>query len=299
VTAYPVALREIQASFEAALERLIPAADTEPPELHEAMRYSLLAGGKRVRPAICCLFAEAVGGERADAFPVAAALECVHVYSLIHDDLPAMDDDDMRRGRPSSHKAFGEAIAILAGDALLTLAFELCTQLPDAETARVAVRVLARAAGSQGMVGGQVLDLRGEGRTREPVVRTEAALVQTHRGKTAALLRAAAVTGALAGGGEAAHLEAARRYGDALGLSFQVTDDILDVTQTSEALGKTAGKDEASGKLTYPALLGLDGARERAASLTEDAIAALCALPDGPGRRDLAQLARFVRDRTA
>ncbi len=291
-------LRALAAEFERYFATALPPLDREPSELTEAMRYAALGGGKRVRPALALLWAEAVGGERTRALPVAAAIECVHVYSLVHDDLPAMDDDDLRRGRPSCHKAFGEAMAILAGDALLTFAFEhVVCSYDDPATACALVRELAQRAGWAGMVGGQVLDLRGEGRTARTPQRGEAALEAIHRMKTGALIGAACVGGAIAGGGDARAQAAARRYGETLGLLFQVTDDIIDLTSSTEALGKTAGKDRDRGKLTYPALLGLEGARERARALAERACAALEPLGDSAARERLADMVVFIRDR--
>jgi geranylgeranyl diphosphate synthase type II len=290
-------LAEIAADVERALERLLPAPDEEPRELSAAMRYSVLGGGKRVRPALVVLFAEALGGARAAALPAAAAWECVHVYSLIHDDLPAMDDDDFRRGKPSNHKVYGEALAILAGDALLTLALEIAADHPDRRIGAEVALELARAAGPRGMVGGQVLDVRGEGKTPERPTRDEATLERIHRWKTAALIRGACRAGAILGGADAAGVAAAHRYGEALGLAFQVVDDILDVEGTSEALGKTAGKDAAAGKLTYPALFGLADAKRRAARLIEEATGAIDELPATPSREVLRELAIFVRDR--
>jgi geranylgeranyl diphosphate synthase type II len=288
---YPGRLIELKTQIDQGLATaMTELAPSVPEELLQAMRYSLLAGGKRVRPALTLLFAEAAGGAGAArrALPVALALECVHVYSLIHDDLPAMDDDDLRRGQPSCHKRFGEGLAVLAGDALLTHAFELAGPCAAA---------LARAAGPRGMVGGQVLDLRGEGRTERSPERGESSLEAIHRGKTAALIQAACVCGVACGGGDKALQQAATRYGEAIGLCFQVVDDILDTTQSSATLGKTAGKDADAGKQTYPSLLGLRGARERAQALTDRALAALEALPAGEARESLAALARFIRDR--
>jgi geranylgeranyl diphosphate synthase type II len=290
-------LTEASREVEAALDRLLPKESEEPRELHEAMRYSVFAGGKRVRPALALLFCEALGRGREAAMGVAAAFECVHVYSLIHDDLPAMDDDDFRRGKPSNHKAFGEALAILAGDALLTLAFELAAGAPDRGLGAELALELARAAGAAGMVGGQVLDIRSEGKTRVPPSRDGATLEAIHRRKTAALIRGASRAGALAGGAGPAELAAATRYGEALGLAFQVVDDILDVECTSEELGKTAGKDAAAGKLTYPALYGLDEAKRRARALVDEAQAALEELPPSDARERLRELAILVRDR--
>ncbi|GIW71563.1 MAG: farnesyl-diphosphate synthase [Planctomycetota bacterium] len=291
-------LAELAAQTERQLERVLPPPEAEPRELSEAMRYAVLGGGKRVRPALALLFCEAVCGAAEPALPVAAALECVHVYSLVHDDLPAMDDDALRRGRPTCHKVYGEALAILCGDALLTLAFELLAAgIGEPARAVAVVRELAGAAGHAGMVGGQVLDLRGEGRTGIAPQRDEQALVAIHRRKTAALIRAACTCGALAGGAPAHWQAAAAGYGEAVGLLFQVTDDLLDVTASTAELGKTAGKDARAGKLTYPALLGLEGTRARAAALAARATEALAPLPASPAREQLAALAVWIRDR--
>ena len=287
-------LGEIAGTVEDALAGFLPAESDEPRELHRAMRYSTLGGGKRVRPALVLLGAAMHGVPRADAMPVACAYECVHVYSLIHDDLPAMDDDDLRRGKPTSHKVFGEAMAILAGDALLTFAFELAARAK--RSAVEVVRDLAQMAGAAGMVGGQVLDVRNEGKTPERPTPDKATLERIHRWKTAALIRGAARAGALLAGADPAPLT---RYGEALGLAFQVVDDILDVEQTTEVLGKTAGKDAAAGKLTYPKLYGLDAAKAEARRLVDEAKGALAAAPAASedARELLLELADLVRDR--
>ena len=261
------------------------------------MRYSVFAGGKRVRPILLLAATDAVGGDGEAVLPAACALEFVHTYSLIHDDLPAMDDDDYRRGQLTSHRVFGEAVAILAGDALLTYAFEVMTC--PALTARFAPAVLleatyclARAAGCAGMVGGQVVDMASESREISLDV-----LEYIHRHKTAALLGAAVTIGGLLGGGSAAQLAALKRYGQAIGLAFQIADDILDVEGDSAALGKQAGQDEKHGKATYPALLGLEASRQHAAALLSEALAALSVFDDGAER--LRQLARFIVNRKA
>ncbi|MGZ6027828.1 MAG: polyprenyl synthetase family protein [Myxococcaceae bacterium] len=261
-----------------------------PRRLVEAMEYSLLAGGKRLRPLLCLAFAEAVrGGPPGTAAEDAAcALEYIHTYSLVHDDLPAMDDDDLRRGRPTSHKKFGEAMAILAGDALLTEAFSLLGSGPEPRRAELVSR-LAEAAGAAGMVGGQVLDI-AEDRPAE-----EAYLTRLHRAKTGALLRAACTLGVVAEDGTAAQVAAAERYGDSVGLAFQIADDLLDVTSSAEAMGKPTGADAAAGRHTYPAVLGLEASRARAASLVDEALAAARALEPAPGR--LAALARYSVER--
>ncbi|MFT3707474.1 MAG: polyprenyl synthetase family protein [Archangium sp.] len=266
-----------------------------PARLAEAMRYSLLDGGKRLRPVLCLAFADTVarasngGGDAAN--DAACALECIHTYSLIHDDLPAMDDDDLRRGRPTSHKAFGEAMAILAGDALQTDAFALVARGPVAEQAlrgRLAAE-LAIAAGSAGMVGGQVLDIADD----RPA--TLDYLNRLHRLKTGALIKAACRMGAIAGRGDDAALAAAEIYGDAVGLAFQIADDVLDVTSSAEALGKPVGADAAAGRHTFPAVVGLEQARKMAADHVARAIAAVQPLEgdDGP----LAALARYSIER--
>ncbi|MGD0090091.1 MAG: polyprenyl synthetase family protein [Planctomycetota bacterium] len=272
------------------LDELLPGPRTTPATLHKAMRYSVFAGGKRLRPALVLAAAEAVGGAPEDAAPAACAVELVHTYSLIHDDLPAMDDDDLRRGRPTCHKVFGEALAILAGDALLTRAFEILTLTPRLEAVPGLVRALAQGAGTQGMVGGQVLDLQGEGRPA-----TRASVLAIHRWKTAALIAACCEAGALAGGAAPRELAALVEYGRKIGLAFQIVDDILDVTSSPETLGKTPGKDVRAGKATYPAVLGLSQARREAERLRNAALAALAVL--GPRARTLQALGRFVVER--
>lgn len=257
---------------ERALDRWLPGAKVKPSTIHRAMRYSIFAGGKRIRPALCLAAAEACEGRRAEALPLACAVECIHTYSLIHDDLPAMDNDDFRRGKPTSHKVFGEGIAILAGDALLTYAFELAVQCRGWPRYghRDVVLELAQAAGSQRLIAGQVADLEGEGR------RISARQLQyIHECKTSALLRCAVRLGGMSANGTTAQLRALGEFGCYVGLAFQVIDDILDVTQTSQKLGKTAGKDRASGKATYPAIVGLERSRKIARELTERAFDAL------------------------
>lgn len=279
---------------DAALNRLLPAPEEPPGTLHAAMRHSIFAGGKRLRPVLVLAACEACGGSREDAMPAACAVECVHTYSLIHDDLPCMDDDDFRRGRPTCHKVYGEAVAVLAGDALQALAFELLLQSPAGAGYNAAdmVRELAVAAGSRHLVGGQVRDMEAEGR-RVPVEE----LRRIHEGKTAALLTCCLrLGGMIAGAGESA-LNDLTRFGQSLGLAFQVIDDILDVTQTSEALGKTAGKDVAAEKSTYPSLLGLEAAREEAERLTAEARAALAHF--GPGAGRLGEIADYMLSRNS
>jgi geranylgeranyl diphosphate synthase type II len=254
----------------------LPKESAKPVTIHRAMRYSIFAGGKRMRPVLCLAAARACDIRRAaEALPAACAVECVHTYSLIHDDLPCMDDDDMRRGRPTSHKVFGEGIAVLAGDALLTVAFEILARIKP--TARYSagdfVTELARAAGSRFLVGGQVADLEGE--KKKP---TSAELRFIHRGKTAAMVIASLKLGAMAADAAPRVLGILEDFGDHLGLAFQVIDDILDVTQSSEQLGKSAGKDAAAGKITYPALIGLKASQKEAARLTKKALSSLSPL---------------------
>ncbi|XHR27444.1 MAG: polyprenyl synthetase family protein [Chthoniobacteraceae bacterium] len=255
-----------------ALDRFLPKATVKPATIHKAMRYSLFAGGKRLRPVLCLAAAEACGGELEAALPAACAVECLHTYSLIHDDLPCMDNDDFRRGRPTSHKVYGEGIAVLAGDALLTQAFEVLTA--SAGSARyptaALVRELAEAAGSRQLIAGQVADLEGEGKKA-----TLRDLKFIHEAKTAALLTASIRLGGMSANATPKKLEALTGFGKNLGLAFQVIDDILDVTQTSEKLGKSAGKDVAAQKTTYPALLGLEKSRKEARRLTDASLSAL------------------------
>ena len=288
-------LERCREAVDAYLDRVLPPADRFPQPLFEAMRYSVFAGGKRIRPAFVFAAAEAAGGEAEAAVPFAAALEMVHTYSLIHDDLPAMDDDDLRRGKPTNHKVFGEGMAILAGDALLTDAFgvlvrpEVLERHPAERVVR-AVGELARAAGSPGMVAGQALDLVCEGRSVDlPTVE----FLHTH--KTGALIRAAVVLGGLAAGADAAALERLERYAGRVGLAFQIADDILDVEGSTEEMGKPAGSDENRGKATFPAVVGLSESRRRARDLMEEALAPLA--PFGPAADPLRALARFVVER--
>jgi geranylgeranyl diphosphate synthase, type II len=258
---------------DAALERLLPGPDERPSSIHRAMRHSVFAGGKRIRPILCMEAARAICGNLPDGIDeLGAAIEMLHTYSLVHDDLPALDNDDLRRGRPTCHKMFGEAIAILAGDALQTQAYQVLAQLKCSAEARVGIIAeIARQTGTiNGMIGGQVVDLEAE--HKRPDAET---LESIHKSKTAALITASVVSGGMYAGAPGEHVEALRAYGEAIGLAFQIVDDILDVTQTSEQLGKTAGKDVASEKATYPALFGIEKSRQKAASLLEASSKAL------------------------
>jgi len=289
-------MQERAAAVDAALERVLPAESDRPETLHKAMRYSVFAGGKRLRPVLVVAGAEAVGGTMADVMPTACALELIHTYSLVHDDLPAMDNDDFRRGLPTNHKVFGEAIAILAGDALLTLAFRLVaenfTPAMDAGSLRDVLADIADAAGHAGMVGGQVADLESEGKR----VSVDA-VDYIHRHKTGALIRTALRVGARICGGTPTQIDALSAAGAALGLAFQIVDDILDVVSSSAELGKTVGKDQAQQKATYPALSGLDASRARARALLAEAEAALAGF--GPPAEPIRALGRFILERRA
>src|SRR5438094_6682688 len=265
-------LRSRQKEIDRALDRYLPKPKTKPTTLHRAMRYSLFAGGKRLRPILCLAAAEACGGKISNALPLACALECIHTYSLVHDDLPSMDNDDFRRGRPTCHKVFGEGIAVLAGDALLTIAFEIVSHAKPSRRYDMStlLREVAVAAGSRKLIAGQVADLEAEGK------RTECEeLRYIHENKTAAILTASVCLGAMSANAPSKELAAMTKFGRALGLAFQVIDDILDVTQTSEKLGKSAGKDVAAQKATYPATIGLEKSRAEAKRLTKQAHDAL------------------------
>jgi len=255
-----------------ALDAFLPAATARPATIHQAMRYSLFAGGKRIRPALCLAAAEACGGRDPDALPAACAVECIHTYSLIHDDLPAMDNDDFRRGKPTNHKVFGEGIAILAGDGLLTQAFEILAQARGwpRYPHKALVRELAHAAGTLQLIAGQVADLEAEGN------RISAGdLRYIHERKTSALLCCSTRLGGMSANCTPAQLRALTDFGYNVGLAFQIIDDILDITQTSEQLGKTAGKDTAARKATYPSIVGLEKSRTIATELTRRAFASL------------------------
>lgn len=272
------------------LDQWVPAEEVDPPSIHRAMRYSLFAGGKRIRPILAIAAARAVSDSPDSVEHAAATLELIHTYSLIHDDLPALDNDDLRRGRPTCHKVFGDAMAILAGDALLTLAFEVLSRLDAIDAGRKIrlVEELSRAAGTVGgMIGGQVNDIEGEGK------RPSALLLESiHRAKTGALLRASVRMGAIYAGASTEELAALSEYGERVGLAFQIVDDVLDLEQSSEALGKTAGKDQAQKKITFPAVYGIERSREMA---EQERIAAHGALRSFDHRADrLRQIADFI-----
>ncbi|MGQ9695908.1 MAG: polyprenyl synthetase family protein [Thermodesulfobacteriota bacterium] len=264
-------LQSRQRLVEAALQRWVPQEDTFPPEVHVAMRYSLFAGGKRLRPILALAAAEAVGGSQEDVLPLACALELIHTYSLIHDDLPAMDNDDLRRGKPTSHKMFGEALAILAGDALLTEAFfllarpDLMKKVPPRRRLR-AIWEVARAAGSLGMVGGQTMDILCQGKEVNKEL-----LDYIHTHKTGALIAAAVSGGAIIGGASSRQYRALSQYGAKLGLAFQIIDDLLDVQGNAKQMGKAVRKDNILKKVTYPAFFGLQESKHLAQSLIVEA----------------------------
>jgi geranylgeranyl diphosphate synthase type II len=281
-------LADTKKLVDGALDRWLPMKGVR---LHDAMRYAVFAGGKRIRPAIARASCLAVGGSNEDVLPTMCALEMLHTYSLIHDDLPAIDDDDLRRGKPTCHREFDEATAILAGDALQTQAFlVLAERTPRQGAVRTLVLDLARAAGTDGMVGGEISDIEAEG--REPDLKVVESI---HARKTGALLRASAVMGGGAGGGSPAQREALAAYGDALGLAFQIVDDILDETEDAETLGKSPGKDRKAHKMTYPAAAGLEASRRRARELKERALAALKGVVESP---PLVQIAEIVVSRS-
>ena len=284
-----------QKIVDAALEHWVPAEDVNPTTIHRAMRYSLFAGGKRIRPLLAIAAADAVSDAPVGVESAACVLELIHTYSLIHDDLPALDNDDLRRGRPTCHKVFGDAMAILAGDALLTLAFEVLAKIEDIKTEqRIAlVSELATASGTVGgMIGGQVNDIEGEGKFP-----TAQLLDSIHRAKTGALLRASVRMGAIYAGATAEELDALTRFGEHIGLAFQIVDDVLDIEQSSEALGKTAGKDAQQKKITFPAVYGIERSREMAEQERLEAHLALKMFDDRAER--LRQLADLIVRRTA
>jgi geranylgeranyl diphosphate synthase type II len=290
----PEYLTRQQARVDAALERWVPPESTLPESIHKAMRYSLFAGGKRIRPILCMASAEAVSDLAAGIESCACTLELIHTYSLIHDDLPALDNDDLRRGVPTCHKVFGDAMAILAGDALLTLAFQVLAQMDCPDHRKVAlIAELSTAAGTVGgMIGGQVCDIEGEGQN------PDAALLEAiHRAKTGALLRASLRMGAIYAGADDEQLRALACYGEHVGLAFQIVDDVLDVEQSSEALGKTAGKDAQQHKITFPAVYGLERSRQMA---EEERLAAHLVLRNLDERAErLRELADFIVHRRA
>jgi len=288
-------LEKHRARLDKHLARLLPSEETPPATLHEAMRYSVLGGGKRLRPVLCLETVAAVSERAGGAEDLACAIEFIHTYSLIHDDLPALDNDDLRRGQPTCHKKFGEAVAILAGDALLTLAFETLGRMPQPEPYRRTqiIRELAAAAGTRGgMIAGQVADLEAVGKKVTPQQ-----LEAIHGSKTGALIRAAVRAGALFAGARGRAFESLSNYGEKAGLAFQIVDDILDVRSTSERLGKRAGKDAARRKATYPAVHGLEESEKKAAKLVEAACDELKFL--GPRGDVLEELARHILARTA
>ena len=290
-------LKDIADRVEDALDHYLPDEERMPQSLHKAMRYSIFAGGKRIRPVLMIAACDAVDGKRENVLPAACAMEMIHTYSLIHDDLPAMDDDDFRRGRPTNHKVFGEANAILAGDALLTEAFVLLSSDAtgggiDPEIRRRVIRIIARAAGCAGMVGGQVVDMGSEGKEIDLPT-----LEFIHIHKTGALIKASIEVGALLGGASEEAYKKLSRYGELAGLAFQIADDILDVTADQEELGKDVGSDEARGKATYVSLLGLRQARERADELRAMALDTLAEL--GDKAEPLRQIMKYIIERTS
>jgi geranylgeranyl diphosphate synthase type II len=290
----PAFFEEDRIAVDAALEQFLPSPDTRPPSIHQAIRYSVFAGGKRIRPILCLESARLFNADITPALHPACAMEMIHTYSLIHDDLPALDNDDLRRGKPTCHKKFGEAAAILAGDALLTLAFATITATP-VEPARCVAMLseIASAAGTvNGMVGGQVADLEAEGRRIAPEM-----LEYIHRAKTAALIRASVTAGAICAGATPDDVARLRRFGESIGWAFQVTDDILDVEESSAALGKTAGKDIAQQKATYPAIHGLPRSHEIAHELATNAVSELA--PHGDKASRLREIAEYLVIRRA
>ena len=285
-------LEQGRREVDAFLDATMPPATTRPGVIHEAMRYSVFAGGKRIRPMLCMAAAEAVGGPRSAGLQPGAAIELLHTYTLIHDDLPAMDDDELRRGKPTSHKVFGEAHAILAGDALLTLCFEWlasCPAPPPYPPNQLALE-LARASGSQGVIAGQVEDISAEGGVLSPEL-----VDYIHQRKTGDLIRASVRLGAIAAGAAPAALAAVTTCAEKMGLAFQIADDILNVTSSAEELGKATGSDAARKKMTYVAVHGLDAARAKAHSLMDESIAALA--PLAPHTTALQALARYIVER--
>src|SRR5687768_8412085 len=288
-------LRESTEAVNDALDRFLPKAKTKPSTIHTAMRYSLFAGGKRLRPALCLAAAEACGGEQKEALPFACAVECIHTYSLIHDDLPAMDNDDFRRGKPTNHKVYGEAMAILAGDSLLTMAFELCSRagtMDGLEPSRQVqlIQELAIGSGNRGMVGGQVLDIQAENQDIDL-----ATLQSIHKHKTGMLIRAAVRMGAITAGATATQLDSLTAYAEDIGLAFQIADDVLNVTGTREELGKNPNTDAERGKKTYPTFYGVEGAKQLADACVSRAIDRLSSF--GSTADPLREIARYITSR--
>ncbi len=296
----PGFLSEIAALVDQELGHLLPAESVDPARLHSAMRYSSFAGGKRIRPVLIVLGGEACGGKRQDLLAPAAAMEMIHCFSLIHDDLPALDNDDLRRGQPSLHRQFDEATAILAGDALLNLALELLALTPESATAEARnanVVSAARAVGTFGMIGGQMADLLGE--KVGPLAPEEAAtlLESIHRRKTGALLEASLTIGGRCAGASSVKLDALSRLGQSLGLLFQIRDDILDIEGDPEKIGKTAGKDIEAAKLTYPSLFGIEGSKQRLKQEAADSRQSILELEPSLAQDSLLELVRFLEDR--
>lgn len=286
-------LAERRALVDSALDRYLPPVSARPERLHDAIRYSVLAPGKRLRPILVLAGAEAVGGSPENVLPTACALECIHVFSLIHDDLPCMDNDDYRRGRLTNHKVYGEAMAMLSGDALLTLAFELIAEnvvfvSPDRIVA--ALKLISNATGTWGMVGGQVVDIESEGKEIGPET-----LEYIHSHKTGALLTASALAGALLSGADETQQKALIAYGKSIGLAFQIADDILDIVGDQDKIGKPVGSDEGNDKATYPRLYGLEESRRRAHAEVDAAVAALEGF--GEPAEPLRTIARFIVER--
>lgn len=293
----PQFLIERSRQIDAALGSLLPPAEQRPTSIHQAMRYSVFAGGKRLRPALCLEAGRITNAAESEVLPVACAIEMIHTYSLVHDDLPALDNDDLRRGRPTAHKQFGEAIAILAGDGLLTRAFQILAGMDESRPAALkrvlAAREIVAAVGTvNGMIGGQVADVEAEGKRTSPEN-----LEYIHSSKTGALIRASVRAGALMGNPSPQQLDALTVYGGKIGLSFQIVDDILDVVSSAEVLGKTPGKDRNTDKATYPALFGMNESRQKARQLINEALDAVRGLDSTA--ESLRELARFTLERAA
>jgi geranylgeranyl diphosphate synthase type II len=286
-------LKNTQKLVDEALEKYLPQKDELPSSIHSSMRYSVFAGGKRVRPILVLAACDAVGGDIRKAMPTACAMEMIHTYSLIHDDLPAMDNDDFRRGNPTNHKVYGEATAILAGDALLTEAFILLSNPEwseglDTAVLRQVIHEIAVCSGSRGMIGGQVVDMESEGKKDIDL----ATVLYIHTHKTGALIKASVRSGALIGGAHGKELDLITRYAEAIGLAFQIADDILDIEGTTEQIGKDAGSDQARGKATYPAIMGLADSKRRAGDLVDVAIEALFCF--GEKAEPLREIAKYI-----